>query len=60
MFEHSSAKRFQRVIVVARLSVCITQEVCALGLVGPMSVYFDWVRQKVGSAASISVWQHVK
>ena len=32
----------------------------ALGLVGPVSVYCDWVRWKVGSAASISVWQHVK
>ena len=32
----------------------------ALGLVGPVSVYCDWVRQKVGSATSISVWQHVK
>ena len=32
----------------------------ALGLVGPVSVYCDWVRQKVWSAASISVWQHVK
>ena len=32
----------------------------ALGLVGPVSVYCDWVRWKVGSATSISVWQHVK
>ena len=32
----------------------------ALGLVGPVSVYCDWVRQKVSSATSISVWQHVK
>ena len=32
----------------------------ALGLVGPVSVYCDWVRWKVGSAASISVWQHVQ
>ena len=31
-----------------------------LGLVGPVSVYCDWVRWKVGSATSISVWQHVK
>ena len=31
-----------------------------LGLVGPVSVYCDWVRWEVGSAASISVWQHVK
>ena len=31
----------------------------ALGLVGPVSVYCDWVRWKVWSAASISVWQHV-
>ena len=30
-----------------------------LGLVGPVSVYCDWVRWKVGSATSISVWQHV-
>ena len=29
-------------------------------LVGPVSVYCDWVRRKVGSATSISVWQHVK
>ena len=28
----------------------------ALGLVGPVSVYCDWVRYKVGSATSISVW----
>ena len=32
----------------------------ALGLVGPVSVYCDWVRWKVGSAASTSVWQHVQ
>ena len=32
----------------------------ALGLVGPVSVYCDWVRWKVWSATSISVWQHVK
>ena len=32
----------------------------ALGLVGPVSVYCDWVRWKVGSATSISVWQRVK
>ena len=31
----------------------------ALGLVGPLSVYCDWVRQKVLSATSISVWQHI-
>ena len=31
-----------------------------LGLAGPVSVYFDLVRWKVGSATSISVWQHVK
>ena len=32
----------------------------ALGLVSPLSVYSDWVRWKIGSAASISVWQHIK
>ena len=31
-----------------------------LELVGPVSVYCDWVRQKVGPAASISVQQHIK
>ena len=31
-----------------------------LGLVGQVSVYCDWVRWKVWSATSISVWQHVK
>ena len=31
-----------------------------LGLVGPVSVYCDWVRWKVWSATSISVWQHIK
>ena len=31
-----------------------------LGLVGPVSVYCDWVRWKVWSAISISVWHHVK
>ena len=31
-----------------------------LGLVGPVSIYCDWVRWKAWSAASISVWQHVK
>ena len=31
-----------------------------LGLVGPVSVYCDWVRWKVWSTTSISVWQHVK
>ena len=30
-----------------------------LGLVGPVSVYCNWVRWKVGSATSISVWQNV-
>ena len=29
------------------------------GLVGQVSVYCGWVRWKVGSATSISVWQHV-
>ena len=32
----------------------------ALGLVGLVSVYCDWVRWKVWPATSISVWQHVK
>ena len=32
----------------------------ALGLVGPVSVHCDWVRWKVWSATSVSVWQHVK
>ena len=31
-----------------------------LGLVGPVSVYCDWVRRKDWSVISISVWQHVK
>ena len=31
-----------------------------LGLVGPVLVYCEWVRWKVGSATSISVWHHVK
>ena len=31
-----------------------------LGLVGPVSIYWDWVRWKVWSATSISVWQRVK
>ena len=31
-----------------------------LGLVGAASVYCGWVRWKVGSAISVSVWQHVK
>ena len=31
-----------------------------LGLVGPLSVYCDLARRKVGSATSISVWQHIK
>ena len=31
-----------------------------LGLVGPVSVYCDRVRWKVGFANSISVWQQVK
>ena len=31
-----------------------------LGLVGPLSIYCDSVRWKVGSATSVSVWQHVK
>ena len=30
------------------------------GLVGPVSVYCDWVRQQVGSTASVSVWKHVE
>ena len=32
----------------------------ALWLVGPMSIYSDWVRLKVWSATSVSVWQYVK
>ena len=32
----------------------------ALALVDPVSVYCDWVRWKVGSAASIAVWHHVQ
>ena len=32
----------------------------ALGLVGLVSVYCDWVRHTVWSATSPSVWQHVK
>ena len=32
----------------------------ALGLVGPVSAYCDWVRWKIGSATSVSVWQYVK
>ena len=31
-----------------------------LGLVGPVFVYCDWLRWKVWSATSISVWHHVK
>ena len=31
-----------------------------LGMVGPVSLYCDWVRWKVGSATFVSVWQHVK
>ena len=31
-----------------------------VGLIGPVSVYCDWVRWKVWSATSISAWQHVK
>ena len=31
-----------------------------LGLVGPVSVYCDWVKWKVSSATCISVWQHVQ
>ena len=31
----------------------------ALGLVGPVPVYCDWVRQQVGSSTSLSVWQRV-
>ena len=31
-----------------------------LGLVGPVSVYCDWVRWKVWFATCISVWQRVK
>ena len=34
--------------------------VSVLGLVGPVSVYCDWVRWRVGSATSIAVWQLVK
>ena len=30
-----------------------------LGLAGPESVYCDWVRWKVWSATSVSVWQHI-
>ena len=31
-----------------------------LAPVGPVSVYFDWVKWKVWSATSSSVWQHVQ
>ena len=32
----------------------------APGVIGPVSVYCDWVRWKVWSATSVSAWQHVK
>ena len=32
----------------------------ALELVGPVSVYGDWVAQQASSATSISVWQHAQ
>ena len=32
----------------------------ALGLVSPVSIYCDWVRWKVWSATSVSVWQHIQ
>ena len=32
----------------------------ALGLVGPVSVYCDWVIKTVWSVTSVSVWQHIK
>ena len=32
----------------------------ALGLAGPVSVYCDWVRWRVGSATSVSVRQNVQ
>ena len=32
----------------------------ALGLVVPVSIYYNWVRWKAWSATSISLWQHVK
>ena len=31
-----------------------------LGLVSTVSVYYDWVRWKVWSATSVSVWQYLK
>ena len=31
-----------------------------LGPLGPVSVYCDWVRQQVLSAACLSVWQHIQ
>ena len=44
--------------------VATLQGACVIGtvqgLVGPVSVYCNWVRWKVWSATSISVWQHVK
>ena len=40
--------------------VATLPDVLAPGLVGPVSVYCDWVRWKVWFATSISVWKHVK
>ena len=52
-------------ILIPVYAICLLASVSGvigsvLGLVGPVSVYCDWVRWKVGSATSISVWQRVK
>ena len=58
---------FQGPVIPVTLKLTLQQLPCqasgiigsVLGLVSPVSVYCDWVRRKVGSATSISVWQHV-
>ena len=39
---------------------CLRRDISGLGLVGPVSIYCDWVRLNVWSATSVSMWQHVK
>ena len=41
------------------LAVSCMSAMLAMGLVGPVSVYCNWVRQKVKSATSILMWEYI-
>ena len=67
-FESSFRRDFSGRVIPVTSKLAIKWHLCqalgvirsALELVGTVSVYCDWVRWQVGSATSVSVWQHVQ